>query len=102
MASGVTVAQDIVNWTPALQTAVTTVDSTAALLAPADAPMGFLVRVDVMSLHSLLGATWAGGSDGPAPAPLDAAILFARSAHWFPPRCARREKAVASSAPGST
>ena len=33
------VAQDIVNWTPALQGAVATVDSTAALLAPADAPI---------------------------------------------------------------
>ncbi len=33
------VAQDIVNWTPSLQSAVATVDSTAALLAPADAPM---------------------------------------------------------------
>jgi hypothetical protein len=37
--SGATVAQDIVNWTPALQSAVATVDSTAALLAPADAPV---------------------------------------------------------------
>jgi hypothetical protein len=37
--SGTTIAQDIVNWTPALQTAVTTVDSTAALLTPADAPI---------------------------------------------------------------
>ncbi len=37
--SGVSVAQDIVNWTPALQSAVATVDSTAALLAPADAPI---------------------------------------------------------------
>jgi hypothetical protein len=37
--NGVTVAQDIVNWTPALQSAVATVDSTAALLAPADAPI---------------------------------------------------------------
>jgi len=37
--SGTTVAQDIVNWTPALQGAVSTVDSTAALLAPADAPI---------------------------------------------------------------
>jgi len=37
--SGVTVAQDIVNWTPTLQSAVATVDSTAALLAPADAPV---------------------------------------------------------------
>jgi hypothetical protein len=37
--SGATVAQDIVNWTPSLQSAVATVDSTAALLAPADAPV---------------------------------------------------------------
>lgn len=37
--SGTSVAQDIVNWTPSLQSAVATVDSTAALLAPADAPL---------------------------------------------------------------
>lgn len=37
--TGTGVAQDIVNWTPALQGAVTTVDSTAALLAPAAAPV---------------------------------------------------------------
>lgn len=37
--SGTTVAQDIVNWAPALQNAVATVDSTAALLAPADGPI---------------------------------------------------------------
>jgi len=37
--NGTTVAQEIVNWTPALQTAVATVDSTAALLAPGDAPV---------------------------------------------------------------
>jgi hypothetical protein len=37
--SGVTVAQEIVNWTPALQSAVSTVDSTVALLAPADQPI---------------------------------------------------------------
>ena len=37
--SAISVAQDIVNWTPALQSAVATVDSTAALLAPADAPI---------------------------------------------------------------
>lgn len=37
--SGTTVAQDIVNWTPALESAVATVDSTAALLAPKDAPV---------------------------------------------------------------
>ncbi|MGD0097030.1 MAG: hypothetical protein ABSB60_11075 [Terracidiphilus sp.] len=35
--SAKTVAQEIVNWTPSLETAVATVDSTAALLAPADA-----------------------------------------------------------------
>jgi len=34
-----TVAQEIVNWTPSLENAVATVDSTAALLAPADAPI---------------------------------------------------------------
>ena len=37
--SAKTVAQEIVNWTPALQSAVSTVDSIAALLAPADAPI---------------------------------------------------------------
>jgi hypothetical protein len=37
--TGTTVAQNIVNWTPALQSAVQAVDSTAALLAPADAPV---------------------------------------------------------------
>ncbi|MGO9776213.1 MAG: hypothetical protein ACLQGT_12185 [Terracidiphilus sp.] len=37
--SGTSVAQNIVNWTPALQSAVATVDSTATLLAPADAPI---------------------------------------------------------------
>jgi len=33
------VAQDIVNWTPSLESAVATVDSTAAVLAPEDAPI---------------------------------------------------------------
>ena len=37
--TGTSVAENIVNWTPALQSAVATVDSTAALLAPADAPI---------------------------------------------------------------
>ncbi len=37
--TGTSVAQNIVNWTPSLQTAVATVDSTAAILAPADAPI---------------------------------------------------------------
>ncbi len=37
--SAVSVAQDIVNWTPSLESAIATVDSTAALLAPVDAPI---------------------------------------------------------------
>jgi hypothetical protein len=37
--SAISVAQNIVNWTPALQSAVATVDTTASLLAPADAPI---------------------------------------------------------------
>jgi hypothetical protein len=37
--SAISVAQDIVNWTPALESAVATVNSTASLLAPADAPI---------------------------------------------------------------
>jgi hypothetical protein len=37
--SATAVAQDIVNWTPALQSAVAVVDSTASLLAPVDAPI---------------------------------------------------------------
>jgi hypothetical protein len=37
--SATSVAQDIVNWTPTLQSAVATVDTTASLLAPADAPV---------------------------------------------------------------
>jgi hypothetical protein len=36
--SETTVAENIVNWTPALQSAVASVDSTGALLAPSDAP----------------------------------------------------------------
>ncbi len=37
--SETTVAQDIVNWTPALQSAVATVDSAGTVLAPGDAPV---------------------------------------------------------------
>jgi hypothetical protein len=37
--SEATVAREIVNWTPALESAVATVDSTAALLDPAEAPL---------------------------------------------------------------
>jgi hypothetical protein len=37
--SGVSVAQDIVNWTPTLQSAVASVDATASVLDPAGAPI---------------------------------------------------------------
>jgi hypothetical protein len=53
--SGVTVAQDIVNWTPALQSAVATVDSTAALLAPMDAPVFAAATVGFDAASNLLG-----------------------------------------------
>ncbi len=48
------VAQDIVNWTPALQSAVATVDSTAALLAPADAPIFAAATAGFSAASSLL------------------------------------------------
>lgn len=54
--SGTAVAQDIVNWTPALQSAVTTVDSTAALLAPADAPIFAAATAGFSAASSLLVA----------------------------------------------
>jgi len=54
--SGVSVAQDIVNWTPALQSAVATVDSTAALLAPADAPIFSAATVGFDTASNLLVA----------------------------------------------
>jgi hypothetical protein len=47
-------AQDIVNWTPSLESAIATVDTTASLLAPADAPiftaatMGFDVAANLL------------------------------------------------------
>jgi hypothetical protein len=52
--SGITVAQDIVNWTPTLQGAVATVDSTAALLAPADAPVFAAATVGFDAASNLL------------------------------------------------
>ena len=52
--SGTTVAQDIVNWTPTLQSAVTTVDSTAALLAPTDAPIFAAATVGFDAASNLL------------------------------------------------
>jgi hypothetical protein len=48
------VAQDIVNWTPALQSAVATVDSTAALLAPVDAPIFAAATTGFDSASNLL------------------------------------------------
>ncbi len=49
-----TVAQDIVNWTPSLQSAVATVDSTVALLAPADAPIFSTATVGFDAATNLL------------------------------------------------
>jgi hypothetical protein len=54
--SSVTVAQDIVNWTPALQSTVVTVDSTAALLAPQDAPIFTAATVGFDAASNLLVA----------------------------------------------
>jgi hypothetical protein len=54
--SGTAVAQDIVNWTPPLQSAVATVDSTAALLAPADAPLFAVATTGFDAASNLLAA----------------------------------------------
>jgi hypothetical protein len=54
--SGKSVAQDIVNWTPALQSAVATVDSTAAMLAPADAPIFVAATVGFDAASNVLVA----------------------------------------------
>jgi hypothetical protein len=48
------VAQDIVNWTPTLQSAVATVDSTAALLAPVDAPIFTAATIGFDAASNLL------------------------------------------------
>jgi hypothetical protein len=53
-ASGV--AENIVNWTPPLQSAVATVDSTAALLAPADAPIFTTATIGFDAASNLLVA----------------------------------------------
>jgi hypothetical protein len=50
------VAQNIVNWTPALQSAVATVDSTAALLAPVDAPIFVAATIGFDAASNLLVA----------------------------------------------
>jgi hypothetical protein len=54
--SGTTVAMDIVNWTPALTSAVATVDSTGALLAPADAPVFTAATIGFDAASTLLVA----------------------------------------------
>lgn len=54
--SGVSVAQDIVNWTPPLQSAVATVDSTVSLLAPADAPIFSAATIGFDAASNLLVA----------------------------------------------
>jgi hypothetical protein len=54
--SGTTVAQDIVNWTPALESAVATVDSTAAILAPAEAPIFAAATIGFDAASNLLVA----------------------------------------------
>jgi hypothetical protein len=54
--SGQSAAQNIVNWTPTLQNAVATVDSTAALLAPSDAPIFAAATVGFDAASNLLVA----------------------------------------------
>lgn len=54
--TGAQVAQDIVNWTPALESAVATVDSTAALLLPADAPIFGAATVGFDAVASIVNA----------------------------------------------
>ena len=50
------VAENIVNWTPSLQSAVATVDSTVVLLAPADAPIFTAATVGFDAASNLLVA----------------------------------------------
>ena len=52
--NGVTVAQDIVNWTPSLQAAVATVDSTSALLDPGAAPIFAVITVGFDAASNLV------------------------------------------------
>ena len=54
--SASSVAQDIVNWTPALQSAVATVDSTAAVLLPADAAIFTVATIGFDAGSNLLVA----------------------------------------------
>jgi hypothetical protein len=50
------VAQEIVNWTPTLESAVATVDTTAALLAPADAPIFTVATTGFDAAYNVLVA----------------------------------------------
>lgn len=54
--NGQNVAQNIVNWTPALQSAVVTVDSTIAVLDPAEAPIFAAATVGFTAASNLLVA----------------------------------------------
>jgi hypothetical protein len=54
--SGTSVAQNIVNWTPTLQSAVATVDSTATLLDPLDAPIFTSATIGFDAASNLLVA----------------------------------------------
>jgi len=54
--SGQQVAQDIVNWTPALQSAVTVIDNTGPLLDPAAAPIFTLATTTFDAASSLLAS----------------------------------------------
>ena len=61
-----TVAQDIVNWTPSLQSAVATVDSTASVLDPADAPIFAAATVGFNAASNLLVAQAKAYLDNPS------------------------------------
>jgi hypothetical protein len=76
--SGTSVAQDIVNWTPALQSAVATVDSTASLLAPAEAPIFVAATVGFDAASNLLVAqakAYLANPTAPVLAQLQAAVV---------------------------
>jgi hypothetical protein len=68
--SATSVAQDIVNWTPALQSAVATVDSTAALFAPVDGPIFIAATVGFDAASNLLVAQAKAYLANPTPAVL--------------------------------
>jgi hypothetical protein len=76
--SGVSVAQNIVNWTPALQSAVATVNSTTTLLDPADAPIFIAATVGFDVASNLLVAqakAYLANPSAPVLAQLQAAVV---------------------------